>query len=80
MRFFIICWQCWLEMMALDLCHVVVDGVVFIAPLYLDVNAVLYSLSDLIDFISCYRVVVSCLYDLLLKCVCLDFLCWSWLM
>ena len=25
-------WQCWLEMMALDLCHVVFDGVVFIAP------------------------------------------------
>ena len=34
-------WQCWLEMMVSDLCHVVVDSVVFIARLYLVVNVVL---------------------------------------
>ena len=40
-RLFIIYWQCWLEMMALDLCHVVFDGIVFIAPLYWGGNDVL---------------------------------------
>ena len=40
-RFFIIYWQSWLEMMALDLCHVVFDDIVFIAPLYWGVNDVL---------------------------------------
>ena len=37
----IIYWQFWLGMMTLDLCHVVVDGVVFIAPLYWVVDDVL---------------------------------------
>ena len=55
-------------------------GVVFIAPLHLGVNDVLCSLSDLFDFIFCYRVVVFCLYALLLKCVYLDGLCWPWSM
>ena len=40
-RFFIIYWQCWLEMMALDFCLVVFDGIVVIAPLYWGVNDVL---------------------------------------
>ena len=34
-------WQCWLEMMSLDFCHVVFDGIVVIAPLYWGVNDVL---------------------------------------
>ena len=37
----IVYWLLWLEMMALDLCHIVFDGVVFIAPLYWGVNDVL---------------------------------------
>ena len=40
-QLFITYWQSWLEMMAFDLCHVVSDGVVFIAPLYWGVNDVL---------------------------------------
>ena len=40
-RLFIIYWQCWLGLMTLDLCHVVFDSVVFIAPLYWGVNDVL---------------------------------------
>ena len=37
----IIYWQLRMEMMALALCHVVIDDIVFIAPLYLVINDVL---------------------------------------
>ena len=40
-RLCIIYWQCWFELMALDLCYVVFDVVVFVAPLYWGVNDVL---------------------------------------
>ena len=48
-----------MELIALDLCHVVFDGIGFIAPLYWGVNDVLQSLSDwwYIYLIFQYRVV-----------------------
>ena len=70
-------------LITLVLCHIVFDGIVFIAPLHLFFDDVHYSLSDLFDFIFRYRVVVFCSCDscdLLLKCVDLDFLCLPWSM
>ena len=52
-------------MIVSDLCHVVVDSVVFNAPLYLVVNVVLESLSDLFDFIFLvyiFHFLVTCCY------------------
>ena len=38
----IIWWQCWLEMMALDLCHVVFDGVVLVYIFHFPVSCCLF--------------------------------------
>ena len=66
-----------MELIALDLCHVVFDGIGFIAPLYWGVNDVLQSLSDLFIFLACiFDFPVSCCWFSVYAICCLNVCIW----